>query len=211
MPRKKNGIPFVLQPRPTKGADGKPLLYAHLEPGRKLTLDWLDEEFRGQGRYQPGDVRRMMEIFAVVTSRYIADGYRIETPLGTFAPKLKMTGEFTDPAMVGNGNVDMTGIEYTPSAFFKRKVKQYDRGCHKVDTYVGNAQMQDEQAMQEALQQSMGRHGFVTIKAFCVYSHLKYKSARRYLDSLCEGEHPLFSREKSGGVIFYVPVQSDRE
>ena len=30
MPKKTNGIPFKLQPRPTKGDDGKPLLYAQV-------------------------------------------------------------------------------------------------------------------------------------------------------------------------------------
>jgi len=30
MPRKTDGIPFILQPRPTKGLDGQPLLYAQV-------------------------------------------------------------------------------------------------------------------------------------------------------------------------------------
>ena len=36
MPRKKNGIPFVLQPRPTKGADGKPYVTVLDENDRVL-------------------------------------------------------------------------------------------------------------------------------------------------------------------------------
>ena len=41
MPRKTDGILFELQPRPTKGDDGKPLLYA--QPVIEHDLDDLDD------------------------------------------------------------------------------------------------------------------------------------------------------------------------
>ena len=37
MPRKTDGIEFEIHPRPTKGEDGKPLLYVRPAKGRKKT------------------------------------------------------------------------------------------------------------------------------------------------------------------------------
>lgn len=209
MPRKTDGIPFILLPRPTTGSDGKPLLYAFLEPGRKLNLDFLDEEFRGLGRYQKGDVKRMFEVFATVAGKYIANGYRIETPFGSFAPKLKILGDYTSPAEVGNSSAEMTGIDFFPSKMLKREVQKHYRGCLKINTPVGNTQMHDEHLMEQALKECMKETGIVTIKSFCIYSGLKYKSACRFLDSLCEGDNARFKKVKQGGVILYLPLQKE--
>jgi hypothetical protein len=43
MPLKTDGILFELLPRPTKGEDGKPLLYAQPVIERKHTLDNIDD------------------------------------------------------------------------------------------------------------------------------------------------------------------------
>ena len=42
MPRKTDGILFELQPRPTKGNDGKPLLYAEPVVERRYDLDDIE-------------------------------------------------------------------------------------------------------------------------------------------------------------------------
>ena len=36
MPRKTDGIEFEIHPRPTKGEDGKPLLYVRAAKGKKM-------------------------------------------------------------------------------------------------------------------------------------------------------------------------------
>ena len=43
--------------------------------------------------------------------------------------------------------------------------------------------------MDEALRRSI-RMGYTTIPDFMIYSGLKRDSAKAYLDSLCQGEHP---------------------
>ena len=126
-------IEFELQPRPTKGTDGKPLLYPHHVPAMKCDLDYIDEfcaNYRGTNRH---------------------------------------------------------------------------KGFRKRLTQVGNAQMYDEKAMEAALRQSVS-NGYITVKTFQVCSGLKYKSARHYLDSLCEGEAPRLRRSKDAGALHYFPV-----
>ena len=74
---------------------------------------------------------------------------------------------------------------------------------------VGNTQMHDEHLMEQALKECMKETGIVTIKSFCVYSGLKYKSACRFLDSLCEGDNARFKKVKQGGVILYLPLRKE--
>ena len=42
MPRKTDGIGVEIHPRPTKGEDGKPLLYVRLAKGRKKSFKDLE-------------------------------------------------------------------------------------------------------------------------------------------------------------------------
>ena len=43
MPRKTDGIEVEIHPRPTKGEDGKPLLYVRLAKGRKKSFKQLED------------------------------------------------------------------------------------------------------------------------------------------------------------------------
>jgi len=43
MPRKTDGIEFEIHPRPTKGEDGKPLLYVRPAKGRKKSFKQLED------------------------------------------------------------------------------------------------------------------------------------------------------------------------
>ena len=202
MPYKTDGIPFQLHPRPTRSADDKPLLYARPVTGRKLDVNTVDELFTPGRSYRLGDFRRMMETFIELLSPYIADGYSVETPLGTFAPRLRTHGDYTDASQVTSGSVSYAGIEFRPSKAFSQEVLSHQRGCHKVATMVGNEQTRDAEAMDKALRQSLD-HGLITVRAFCVNSGLKYGSARKYLDSLCQGDHPRLRCHKQGSMLLY--------
>ena len=72
-----------------------------------------------------------------------------------------------------------------------------DNGFRKLRISVGNSQMYDSKAMDEALLRST-RYGYITISTFMHYSGLKSNSAKISLDSLCKGEHPRLSRHKEG-------------
>ena len=124
-----------------------------------------------------------------VVGHWLSDGYRVETPLGSFAPKLKLMGEHTDPKTIHGRDVRYAGIAFIPSKEFVKECGQNREGYRKSDEPVGNSQMHDQQAMDEALRRSI-RMGYTTIPDFMIYSGLKRDSAKAYLDSLCQGEHP---------------------
>ena len=100
MPRKTDGILFELQPRPTKGEDGKPLLYAQPVIERKYNLDDIDDFCAKYRHTSQGEMKLLFSLLEEVTTMWLRKGYRVETPFGSFAPKLKLLGEHTDPEKV---------------------------------------------------------------------------------------------------------------
>lgn len=204
MPRKTNGMLFELHPRPTKGEDGKPLLYARpAAPYKRTMKDFKDYcAFRG---INVGMMDIAFETFMDMCSKWLAEGYRVTTPLGTFSPKIKLDGDFTDPSKVQATDVKFTGIEITPSKRFVKSVRYHLDGFRRKANVVGNAQMHDETFMAEALRRSM-KSGFTTIRMFMATSGLKYHSAQRYLDHLCYCQAPTLRQQKIGGTFHYFPL-----
>ncbi len=123
MPRKTDGILFELQPRPTKGDDGNPLLYAQPVVDHKYDLDDIDDFCNKYRHTSKGEMKRFFDL------------------------------------------------------------------------------------LEEALRKSV-RHGYITIKTFQTFSRLKYKSAQRYLDSLCQGDNPCLGRYKEGRTWHYILLKT---
>ena len=159
MPRKTDGIEFEIHPRPTKGEDGKPLLYVRPAKGRKKGF-----------------------------------------------PKLKLLGEHTDPKTIHGRDIKYTGIEFIPSKEFVKECGKNREGYRKSQAPVGNSQMYDAQAMEEALRQSL-KVGYTTIPDFMIHSGLKRDSAKSYLNSLCYGEHPRLRRIRESRRYLYFPIK----
>ena len=196
MPRKTDGMPFELYPRPTKDKDRKPFLY--VRPAKNIKRTMKDVEgycsFRGMNG---GLMTLAFENFIDVCGEWLSQGYRIETPFGVFSAKLKLNGDFSDPSKVKPADVEFAGIELTPSKHFLKAVKYRVNGFRKTTSHVGNEQMHDKALMDEALRKSMVQ-GFTTISRFQAYSGLTYYSAHRYL-----ARHPHLHQERIGRTYQY--------
>lgn len=204
MPRKTDGMFFELHPRPTKGEDGKPLLYARPASSYKKTMKDVKNSFKVRG-LNSAMIDVAFETFMEVCSQWLAEGYRVETPIGTFSPKIKLEGDFTNPSKVQGKNVKYVGIEIAPSKRFVKEVSFHQKGFRRKVNQVGNAQMSDEVFMAEALRRSM-ESGFTTIRTFMAASGLKYYSAKCYLNNLCLGPNPILKKQKIGGSHHYFPL-----
>ena len=186
MPRKTDGIEFEIHPRPTKGEDGKPLLYVRPAKGRKKGFKELEDFCTKYRSMRTGELKQAFDVVMEIVGHWVSDGYRVETPLGSFAPKLKLLGEHTDPKTIhGSKNRE---------------------GYRKSQAPVGNSQMYDAQAMEEALRQSL-KVGYTTIPDFMIHSGLKRDSAKSYLNSLCYGEHPRLRRIRESRRYLYFPIK----
>ena len=203
MPRKKDGMLIELLPRPTKGEDGKPYLYARPAIGFKYTMRAVDEfcnKYRGMSL---GDMTRLFEGFLDVASALMRDGSRVETSIGSFAPRLKLDGDYTDPNKVKSKNVRLAGIEFIPSKRFQRQLE--DRivfGFRRKPEVVKRNPLTDPAELEAALKTCL-RRGYTTTARFAATAGLKYQTAKRFLDSLCRGENPRLRRFKEGTAYHY--------
>ena len=193
MPRKTDGIEIEIHPGPKKSEDGKPLLYVRPAKGYKKTFRELDDFCTKYRSLRTGEMQQVFDVLMEVAGRWLSEGYRVETPLGSFAPKLKLLGEHTDPKTITGRDVTYAGLEFIPNREFVKTCGKNREGYRKSQRPVGNSQMYDPKAMDEALRRCM-KMGYVTIPEFMVFSGLKRDSAQNYLDSLCEGEHPRLRR-----------------
>ena len=206
MPRKKYGMKFELLPRPTKGEDGKPLLYARPSIGFKYTTRAVDEYCVKHRGAHPGDMTRFLETFLDVAANLMLDGSRVETPFGSFAPKLKIDGDYTDPDKVQHKNVRFGGIEFIPSKRFEQELeKKLVYGFLKTKEVVERHPLTNPEDIELALQSCLSR-GYTTAKRFSYKAGFKYDKAKDFLDNLCEGEHPRLQRFKEGTTYHYVKV-----
>ena len=207
MPRKKDGMKYELLKRPTKGDDAKPLLYPRPAIGVKYSM-WMLDEFCHQHRgMHQGELIRAMQSFMDVAVIHMKDGSRVETPFGSFAPKLRLDGDYTDPKKIKSKNVQFATIEFIPSKeFLESLAKRINRGFLQVGQPASTEQLHDPKAMEEALRKAL-RKGYTTVNGFCFHCGLNYYTARRYLNSLCEGENPRLRKKKEGTVMHYLPVK----
>ena len=197
MPRKTDGIEFEIHPRPTKGEDGKPLLYVRPAKGRKKSFKELENFCYKYRNLRTGELQMVMNVMMDVVGLWLSDGYRVETPIGSFAPKLKLLGEHTDPKTIHGRDIVYAGIEFIPSKEFIKEGGKNREGYRKSDAQVGNSQMYDEKAMDEALRRP----------EFMIFSGLKRDSAKAYLDSLCKGDHPRLWKVRESRRWLYFPKQ----
>lgn len=206
MPRKKNGLPYELLPRPTKDENGQPLLYARSASYIKYSTELLDDFCHANRAMHSGELKRALQVFMEVAAIHMKNGERIITPFGSFAPKLRLDGEFTDPKKVKNKNVHFDGIEFVPSKEFANALEdQLTAGFVHVPDRVHTKPLhvlREEGTIDEALSRCLECSSF-TINNFCYYSGMKYSTARDYLNSLCKGESPLLEKRKFGTSMLF--------
>ena len=110
MPRKNNGIWYEVHPTPVKGMDGKNLVYVRPQSGMKLTMDQLENYCERMNYLRYGEMSRVFGSFLRVAGRFLAEGYRIDTPIGSFAPKLSLARQVTNAEEVKDRDVRLDGV-----------------------------------------------------------------------------------------------------
>ena len=204
MPRKTDGMKFELLPRPTKGEDGKPLLYPRPAKRFKYTQRAVDEYCNKYRCTQVGEISHLFGCFLDACATLMRDGSRVETEIGSFAPKLKLDGDYTDPKKVKNKSVSLAGIEFIPS---KRFVETLQDKIHfgyvqKQEVYERHP-VTDPEELEKILEKCL-RIGYTTVERFQWATDLKYDTAKRYLNSKCKGENPLLRKFLEGRTNHYI-------
>ena len=71
---------YEVHPTPVKGKDGKNLVYVRPQSGMKLSMKQLEEYGERMNYLRYGELSRAFDSFLRVAGRYLAEGYRIDTP-----------------------------------------------------------------------------------------------------------------------------------
>ena len=66
-----------------------------------------------------------------VVGLWLSDSYRVETSIGSFAPKLKLLSEHTDPKTIQGRDIIYAGIELIPSKEFIKEGGKNREGYRK--------------------------------------------------------------------------------
>ena len=207
MPRKTNGMPFEIHPSPKKAENGKNILYVRPRSRQKITMEQLDDYCAKHYALRPGELTRAFQAFIEATVYYLSEGYRVETLIGSFAPKIGLKRELTDPNEVKTTDVLFEGIEYKSVKEFEKSVLSNLRGFRRANNPNVQQLMADENHLNKALQANLERyHGYVTARSFAHSANITYYSARKQLDKWCEAEHPRLIKTKQGQEYIYTEI-----
>jgi len=207
MARKEDGMQFEVHPTPLKDKEGnnyvcvKPRTFAH------RTMDDIDDYCARYFAMRPGEMTRAFSVFRQMSKIWLAWGDRLETPIGTFAPRLGLRQEKTTADHVGPADVYLRGIGFEPSKEYVEEVDTMANGYRPTDFPTSMPLGDDHKHLEHALRQTIEGHGgYATVKTFKMFSHLSAYKARQVLDAWCEGPQPRLMRTMMGGTYIYTEI-----
>ena len=206
MPRKTDGMPFEIHASPKKGKDGKNIVYVKPLSGLKISMKELDDYCAQHYALRPGELTRAFNAFIDATGYYLSEGYRLETLIGSFAPKIGLKREITDPDEVKTSDVQFEGIDYRSVKDYEESVTKWLKGFRRANNPNTQQLMGDSEHLQNALQQVLADYGYANTRLFARYARLTYYSARKQLDEWCKGEAPKLLKTKQGTTYIYTEI-----
>ena len=206
MPRS-SGIPYEIHPSPKKDAEGRSLLYVRPRKRNKISTEGIEQFCHNHLALPLGEFKRVFISFQEAAKWYLSEGMTVETPIGTFAPVLRLRREETDPKKITANDIYFDTVTFTPNKDFLLEVGNRIRGFHKATDLCGNSQMYDKELMLSILNRILDNcNGMTTARQFQALSGLRYHSARRCLDDFCGGESPLLRRKQMGRTYVYYRI-----
>lgn len=206
MPRKKGGFLYEVYPTPAKGKDGGNIVYARAAKGMKLGIEAVDDYCARHHCLRSGELKLAMEEFLKAAGALMAQGYRIDTPIGSFAPRLALRREITDPDEVEDKDVMLDGVEYIPGKHWNEAIDKWlFHGFSRVDNPNTQELLKDMEHLERALRKCLTQ-GYVTVRRFAGYAGLTLYSARKQLEAWTKGDNPKLMRTKMGQIHIYTEI-----
>lgn len=207
MPIKKDGLLFELHPSPAKGEDGRNILYARPASGGKITMEQMDAHCAKWYGIRPYELTRAFEVFLQAAGQYLAEGYRIETPLGSFSARLALDGTYTDPKTVKGSNVRFDGVEYNSGKLWDELLEKCNRGFRNAHNPDSQQLLADTTKLEEVMRLTLKQHnGYITAGMFARASGLTAYSARKLLNQWTTGDKPKLLCTRMGKEYIYTEV-----
>ena len=206
MSRKKTGFLYEVHPTPMKGKDGRNIVYARPARGMKLDIDAVDDYCHQHYETKKGQLEFVLKQFQKCAAELMARGYRIDTPIGSFVPKLGLKREITDADEVEDEDVMLDGVDYNPGKLWNKAIDPWlFNGFTRVDNPNVQELMQDTEHLERALKECL-KKGYVTVTMFAYRASLSKYSARKQLEAWTMGENPKLMRSKMGQLHVYTEI-----
>ena len=182
-------------------------VYVRPKSGQKLTMKELEEYCERTGSMRYGELRRAFDVFVRTAGRFLAEGYRIETPIGSFAPKLSLAKQVTDADEVTDRDVRLEGVEYHPGKLWDREIHLWLDGFRRWQNADTQAIMADKEKLEQVMRNCiLQHHGYITAGIFSRASGLTLYSARKQLNEWTEGDNPKLLMTPRGKEHIYTEV-----
>lgn len=207
MPKKDEGMWYEVHPTPVKGKDGKNLVYVRPKSGLKITMRQLESYCERNYSLRYGEMSRAFDIFMRAAGWFLSEGYRIETPIGSFAPKLALKRQVTSADEVKDRDVKLEGVEYNPGKIWNDEIEKWLDGFRR--SYKPDVQsiLADKEKLEETLHKCLhGNYGYITAGMFSALSGLTLYSARKQLNEWTMGDKPKLLKTKRGKEFIYTEV-----
>ena len=206
MPKKKSGFPYEVHPTPAKGKDGKNIVYARPARALKMSMKGVDEYCSEHYLIPSGMIERAFDAFIKGAAELMAKGYRIDTPIGSFVPRLALKREITDPDEVDDRDVELDGVDYNPGKKWNEAISKWlDNGFCRVENPNVQELLNDKEHLEAALKKSL-KGGYTTVRLFALSSGLSRYTARKLLNGWTEGENPRLMKTAIGKQDIYTEI-----
>jgi hypothetical protein len=206
MPKKKSGFPYEVHPTPMKGKDGRNIVYAKPAKGLKLDIGAVDGYCHEHYELKDGELEFVFKQFLKCASELMARGYRIDTPIGSFVPKLGLKREITSADEVDDDDVQLEGVDYNPGKIWNKAIEGWlFNGFTRAENPNVQELMNDKEHLEQALKMCL-KQGYVTTKMFAIRANLTNYSARKQLEAWTKGDNPKLMKTKMGQTDIYTEI-----
>ena len=207
MPKKNSGMWYEVHPTPVKGEDGKNLVYVRPKSGMKLTMKQLENYCERTYNLRYGEMSRAFDMFIRAAGRFLAEGYRIDTPIGSFAPKLSLAKQVTNPDEVKDRDVRLDGVEYNPGKLWNEEMMKWHDGFRRYNNPNTQEIMADKEKLEQQMRECLQKyHGYITTGMFARYTGLTLYSARKQLNEWTKGDNPKLLKTPRGKEHIYTEI-----
>jgi len=190
-----------------KGVDGKNLVYVRPKSGMKLSMKELEDYCERNYSLRYGELSRAFDVFVRVAGRFLAEGYRIDTPIGSFAPKLSLDKQVTDANEVKDRDVQLDGVEYNPGKLWEKEIKKWLDGFRRFQNPDTKEILADKDKLEQEMRECIQRNnGYITAGMFASYTGLTLYSARKQLDEWTKGQNPKLLMTPRGKEHIYTEI-----
>ena len=198
---------YEVHPTPVKGVDGKNLVYVRPKSGMKLSMKELEDYCERNYSLRYGELSRAFDVFVRVAGRFLAEGYRIDTPIGSFAPKLSLAKQITDANEVKDRDVRLDGVEYNPGKLWEKEIKKWLDGFRRFQNPDTKDILADKEKLEQEMRECIQRNnGYITAGMFARYTGLTLYSARKQLDEWTKGQNPKLLMTPRGKEHIYTEI-----